>query len=120
MASAKGNAGSRDVAIVGMACIFPGAADVTEYWQNILSKVDAVGDPPDDWDADRYYEPGSTANDRVYCKRGGWLGALARFDPLAHGVMPASVRSGWSCLRMRSTWSTMTPCWTTVVNARFI
>ena len=94
MASAKETAGSRDVAIVGMACIFPGAADVEEYWQNILSKVDAVGDPPDDWDADRYYEPDSTANDRVYCKRGGWLGDLARFDPLAHGVMPTSVDGG--------------------------
>jgi acyl transferase domain-containing protein/phosphopantetheinyl transferase (holo-ACP synthase) len=94
MASGTQTAGSRDVAIVGMACVFPGAADVAEYWQNILSKVDAVGDPPDDWDADRYYEPGSTANDRVYCKRGGWLGDLARFDPLAHGVMPASVDGG--------------------------
>lgn len=94
MASAKWTAGSRDVAIVGMACMFPGAADVAEYWRNILSKFDAVGDPPDDWDADRYYEPGSTANDRVYCKRGGWLGDLARFDPLAHGVMPASVDGG--------------------------
>ena len=94
MASTKGTASSRDVAIVGMACIFPGAAGVAEYWQNILAKVDAVGDPPDDWDADRYYEPGSPANDRVYCKRGGWLGDLARFDPLAHGVMPASVDGG--------------------------
>jgi acyl transferase domain-containing protein/4'-phosphopantetheinyl transferase EntD len=94
MASAKQTARSRDVAIVGMACIFPGAADVAAYWQNIVSKVDAVGDPPDDWDADRYYDPGSTANDRVYCKRGGWLGDLARFDPLAHGVMPASVDGG--------------------------
>ena len=92
--SAKGSAARRDVAIVGMACIFPGAANVSEYWQNILSKVDAVGDPPDDWDADRYYEPGSTANDRVYCKRGGWLRDLARFDPLAHGVMPTSVDGG--------------------------
>jgi acyl transferase domain-containing protein/phosphopantetheinyl transferase len=81
-------------AIVGMACVFPGAPDLETYWHNILRKLDATGDPPADWDAERVYEPGTTANDRIYCRRGGFLGDLARFDPAEHGVMPNSVDGG--------------------------
>jgi acyl transferase domain-containing protein/phosphopantetheinyl transferase len=82
------------VAIVGMACIFPGAPDVKTYWQNIISKVNAISDPPSDWEAERFFDPGSPEYDRIYCKRGGYLGDLARFDPLEFGIMPSSVDGG--------------------------
>ena len=29
-----------DIAIIGMACIFPQAPDVHTFWHNIISKVD--------------------------------------------------------------------------------
>ncbi len=83
-----------DVAIVGMACLFPGAGDLTRYWRNILAGVDAVDDAPADWGAELFHDPASRANDRTYTRRGGFLGDLARFDPLAHGVMPNSVDGG--------------------------
>jgi acyl transferase domain-containing protein len=94
-----------EIAIIGMACIFPGAADLDAYWQNIVSKVDAIGEPPpNSWDPTLYYDPRSTANDRVYCKRGGYLGDLARFNPLQHGIMPVTVDGGepdqWLALRV--------------------
>ncbi|MCW2536785.1 MAG: acyltransferase protein [Modestobacter sp.] len=82
------------VAIVGMECIFPGAPDLATYWRNIVDGVDAVGDPPEDWGADLYYDPSSSENDRVYTTQGGWLGDLARFDPVTNGVMPTSVDGG--------------------------
>lgn len=82
---------SDDIAIVGMACLFPGAPDLTTYWQNIVNKVDAVSDPPEGWEGDAWYDPASTANDRIYTKKGGYLGDLARFDPLRYGVMPSAV-----------------------------
>ena len=74
--------------------IFPGAPDLKTYWRNIVSKVDAVSEAPEDWGADVFYDPGSTGNDRVYCKRGGYLHDLASFDPLEYGVMPSSVDGG--------------------------
>ena len=75
-----------------MACLFPGAPDLDAYWQNILGKVDATSDPPPEaWDADVYYDPEFADTDRTYCKRGGYLGSLARFDPLAHGIPPVAV-----------------------------
>ena len=79
-----------DIAIIGMACVFPGAPDVPTYWDNILAKVDAVGDPPADWEGWPFYDPKVNANDRIYCKAGGWLKDL-RFNPADYGVMPLSV-----------------------------
>jgi len=85
-----------DIAITGMACIFPGAPDVRSYWENIIAKVDAVGDPPEDWETEHFYDPDSNDqdNDRTYSKRGGYLRDLAQFDPLKYGVMPNSVDGG--------------------------
>jgi phosphopantetheine--protein transferase-like protein len=83
-----------DIAIIGMSCIFPKAPDVQTYWHNIVNKVDAITDPPEDWEADLFYDPDTEGNDRTYCKRGGYLGELARFDPLKYGVMPNSVDGG--------------------------
>jgi phosphopantetheine--protein transferase-like protein len=80
------------VAIIGMSCMFPGAPDLDAYWQNILNKVDAVTDPPPEaWDTDTYYDPAFADTDKVYCKRGGYLGSLVSFDPLQHGIPPIGV-----------------------------
>jgi len=83
-----------DIAIVGMDCIFPGSADRRAYWQNIVGGRDLVGLPPPEWGADLYYDPESSANDRIYTKKGGFLGDLARFDPLKYGVVPSSIDGG--------------------------
>lgn len=84
----------QDVAIVGMACVFPGAKNLQSYWENILNKVNAVGDPPPDWESELFYDPQSEANDRVYSIRGGYLGKLAEFNPVEYGIMPSSVDGG--------------------------
>ncbi|MGH3932306.1 MAG: beta-ketoacyl synthase N-terminal-like domain-containing protein, partial [Pseudonocardiaceae bacterium] len=80
-----------DIAIVGMAGIFPKAPDVATFWANILAKVDAITDAPPEWGADLVYDPASPASDRIYTKRGGFLGELTRFNPLDYGVPPRSI-----------------------------
>ncbi|KCV81436.1 putative modular PKS system [Actibacterium atlanticum] len=77
-----------------MDCIFPKAPDRVSFWQNIVNKVDAVDDAPADWNGDLYMDPDSTENDRVYTTKGGFLGDLAVFDPLKHGVPPTSINGG--------------------------
>lgn len=77
-----------------MACMFPGAPDLKTYWNNIINKVDAISDPPEGWGAEQYFDCDARSNDRLYCKRGGYLGDLARFDPLEFGVMPSSLDGG--------------------------
>jgi acyl transferase domain-containing protein/phosphopantetheinyl transferase len=80
------------IAVIGMSCLFPGARNVDAFWQNILGKVDSVTDPPPEaWDSDVYYDPTFADTDKVYCRRGGYLGSLVSFDPLAHGIPPVAV-----------------------------
>ncbi|HEY3698180.1 MAG TPA: beta-ketoacyl synthase N-terminal-like domain-containing protein [Spongiibacteraceae bacterium] len=83
----------KPIAIVGMAGIFPGAPDVQQYWRNIVGAVDAISDvPAQRWDKS-FYDPTSTAVDRFYCKRGGFVDDYVDFDPLQFGVMPKAAQS---------------------------
>lgn len=84
-------AGQGDVAIIGMAGIFPKAPDLHKFWENIISKVDAIGDPSEDSLTSLVFDPASTFNNRIYCKRGGYLKDLPRFDPSEFGIMPVAV-----------------------------
>jgi hypothetical protein len=71
-----------NVAIIGMASIFPQAKNLQEYWQNIIQKVDCITDvPPSRWHIDDYYDPDPKAQDKTYCKRGGFLPDID-FNPM--------------------------------------
>ncbi|MFT7623721.1 MAG: acyl transferase domain-containing protein [Myxococcota bacterium] len=75
-----------------MACVFPGAPDLTTYWKNIRDGVDAITDvPADRWDP-VFYDPESSAADRFYCRRGGFIGEFALFDALGFGIMPIAAQ----------------------------
>jgi acyl transferase domain-containing protein len=76
-----------------MGCVFPGSPDPETYWENICAKRSFIADHPDPESA-RYLDPNSRDFERVYSLRGGYLGPLATFDPIQHGVMPADVQSG--------------------------
>ncbi len=83
------------IAIVGMGCHFPGARDLTSYWENILAGKDCTREvPPDRWDPRIFCDPASPANDRVPCSRGGYLDSPLRFDAAEHGIMPRTVEGG--------------------------
>jgi acyl transferase domain-containing protein/4'-phosphopantetheinyl transferase EntD len=77
------------IAIIGMACIFPQAADLQAFWNNILGCVDAIGEPVDNWGARRYLDSG-----RIKTQFGGYLKDLYRFDPREFGIMPNSMDGG--------------------------
>jgi acyl transferase domain-containing protein len=79
-----------DIAIVGMACMFSKAPDVETYWERILAGACAIGDHPDP-EILRYFDPNSEAFERIYTKRGAFLGDLAKFNPMEFGVMPDSL-----------------------------
>ncbi|MGH3888544.1 MAG: beta-ketoacyl synthase N-terminal-like domain-containing protein [Pseudonocardiaceae bacterium] len=82
-----------EVAIVGMAAVFPGAPDLATYWSNILAGVDAITDvPASRWDPS-YYDPAAAVTrpgDRLYCRRGGFVEETT-FDPTRFGIMPVAV-----------------------------
>jgi acyl transferase domain-containing protein/NAD(P)-dependent dehydrogenase (short-subunit alcohol dehydrogenase family) len=79
------------VAIIGIGCLFPKAADHRAYWANILSRVDAITDvPPDRWDPADYFDADAASPDRTYARRGGFLDPVA-FKPLEFGITPNSL-----------------------------
>ncbi len=90
----KGQPSAQGIAIIGMSCIFPATPDVETFWSNIIGKVNAVGDPIDDWEAERYLDPKRPAYDRMSTQVGGFLKDLYRFDPTEFGIMPNSLDGG--------------------------
>lgn len=82
-----------DIAIVGIACVLPGANSTREYWENILAKVDAITEiPARRWDWRLYFDADRTAKDKIYSKWGGFLDDLP-FDPTKYGMPPKSIES---------------------------
>ena len=81
---------NQEIAIVGMAGLFPGAPDIDVYWENILSKRCFIGDGPEEW-VGQMFDPLSEDIERIYTKKVGLLGDLAVFDPIEFGVVPNSL-----------------------------
>jgi acyl transferase domain-containing protein/NAD(P)H-dependent flavin oxidoreductase YrpB (nitropropane dioxygenase family)/NAD(P)-dependent dehydrogenase (short-subunit alcohol dehydrogenase family)/acyl carrier protein len=83
-----------DVAIVGMACVFPGAPDREAFWANIVGGTDAVTEVPDGrWDPGIYFDPAGTGADDKTCSRWGGFLPPTVFDPLTYGIPPRSLIS---------------------------
>ncbi|MFJ7151585.1 SDR family NAD(P)-dependent oxidoreductase [Streptomyces sp. NPDC100445] len=81
------------VAIVGLAGRFPRAGDVQEFWNNVVSARDCSDVVPSAWwDPDQYYDPDPFAEDRTYCRRGGFLTPEV-FDPKEFGIPPNTLDS---------------------------
>jgi acyl transferase domain-containing protein/NAD(P)H-dependent flavin oxidoreductase YrpB (nitropropane dioxygenase family) len=75
---------TRDIAVIGMACTFPGAPDLEAFWSNVLRGEDAVTEvPPERWDPAVYFGQSTS-------KWGGFLPPLD-VDPLDHGIPPSAM-----------------------------
>jgi acyl transferase domain-containing protein/NAD(P)H-dependent flavin oxidoreductase YrpB (nitropropane dioxygenase family)/NADP-dependent 3-hydroxy acid dehydrogenase YdfG len=80
-----------DVAIVGLACFYPGSTGLQQYWTNILHKTNAVIEiPASHWDWRLYYDPDPRARDKMISKWGGFMSDVV-FDPLKYGITPKSI-----------------------------
>ncbi|MEW6218657.1 MAG: beta-ketoacyl synthase N-terminal-like domain-containing protein [Thermodesulfobacteriota bacterium] len=81
----------RDVAIVGMAGLFPQAPDLKAFWHNIVAGRDCITDPLPSSLVAQVYDPDSRESNRIACRRGGYLHELPPFVPARYGVMPRAV-----------------------------
>jgi acyl transferase domain-containing protein/acyl carrier protein len=83
------------LAIVGMACRFPGRADTPEsFWRMLAGGVDAITEVPlDRWDAEALFDPRPEAPGKTYARHGGFLADVAGFDPEAFGISPREAAS---------------------------
>ena len=88
---ARARVSEEPIAIVGMACRFPGGVDSPQgLWELIARGGDGVAALPADrgWDPERIYadDPDRPAAD--YLREGGFLGDAAEFDAAFFGISP--------------------------------
>ncbi|MFD5629064.1 SDR family NAD(P)-dependent oxidoreductase [Streptomyces sp. NPDC127072] len=75
------------IAIVGMACEFPGADNVSAFWRMQLDQVDATADvPADRFPIDAFHDPRPRTPGRIVSRRGGFLPDIRGFDARYFGV----------------------------------
>lgn len=69
------------IAIVGLSCRFPHARDMHEFWENLRSGRDCIGEiPADRWDHRAYFDEHGNGLGKTYGKWGGFVEGHDRFD----------------------------------------
>ena len=78
------------VAIIGMACRFPGGIENPQaLWDLLLKKGDAITEVPlERWNIDAWYDPDPHTPGKIYTRYGGFLNHIDRFDPRFFGISP--------------------------------
>lgn len=77
------------VAVVGMACRFPGASNLADYWR-VISEGRILADvvPPERWPADTLYDPSPDQPGKLSSKWACLVDGIDQFDPGHFGITP--------------------------------
>jgi FkbM family methyltransferase len=103
--------GAEPVAVVGMACRFPGGArDPDAYWRMLESGVDGIREVPKDrWDIDAYHDPDPEAPGKISSRWGGFLDRIDEIDAAFFGIGPreAGAMDPQQRLLLEATWEAL-------------
>lgn len=84
------------IAVIGMACRFPGSVDGPEsFWEMIRSGQAGVSDvPPERWDVESFYSPAPGRPGRSYIRQSNFLGRdVGEFDARFFAISPREANS---------------------------
>ncbi|GAA3025425.1 hypothetical protein GCM10017559_58880 [Streptosporangium longisporum] len=78
------------IAVIGMACRYPGGADTTDdFWELLREGRNAVREiPATRWDIDDYYDPDPRVPGGIYTRYGTFLEDVAGWDAEFFGLSP--------------------------------
>ncbi len=77
------------IAVIGMACRFPGAVDCAAYWSLLRRGGDAITTiPPSRWPVDDFYDPRPATPGRMNTRWAGLIEGVDDFDPAFFSIAP--------------------------------
>lgn len=80
---------STAVAVVGMACQFPGADDLAQYWDIVLGgRIQAKVIPNHRWDVEGLFDAAPETPGRMSTKWACMVDDIDQFDPMHFGIAP--------------------------------
>lgn len=81
---------TRDIAIIGMACRFPGGINTPQsFWDHLIKGHDLVSEIPDDrWEKSLFGHPNPAEPGKSYTFKAGTLGDVSGFDATFFGISP--------------------------------
>lgn len=93
-ATPEAAAGSRDIAIIGLAGRYPMSETLDRYWENLRSGNNCISEiPRDRWDWEDYYDPNPTIMGKSHSKWVGLIEDVDKFDPLFFNISPVQAEA---------------------------
>jgi PfaB family protein len=83
------------IAIVGMSCLFPGADNLAQFWQNLLEEkcsVSLANEAQMGVNPDIFYDAQKGKTGKHYCRQGGYIKNF-QFDPTGYRIAPDVLES---------------------------
>lgn len=71
------------IAIIGVSGLFPGANNIDELWENLIQGKDCITEAPE------YL----VSDESIYCKHGGFIDDVDKFDSLFFKMLPKEARN---------------------------
>ncbi|MBD3305670.1 AMP-binding protein, partial [candidate division KSB3 bacterium] len=82
------------IAVIGLGCRFPGAANPEEFWQVLSQGIDAITEvPASRWDVEAFFDPHPATPGKMNTRWGGFLEQVDQFDPQFFGIAPREAES---------------------------
>ncbi len=98
------------MAVIGMACRFPGADNYNQFWQNLELGVNSISEIPSQrWEIEKYYSATPKHSHKTISKWGGFMKGIDQFDAHFFGISPREadrmdpqqrimLELSWSCI----------------------
>ncbi|TVZ40316.1 polyketide synthase PksN [Alteromonadaceae bacterium 2753L.S.0a.02] len=104
-----------DIAIIGVACKFPQADNIDQYWNNLISNTSCISEiPAFRWDWKEYWGDPKKERNKSLSKWAGFVDDVDKFDANFFGLLPKvvstmdpqqriSLELAWECIESAGT-----------------